>query len=392
MRTRQAAVPTPAATVVPLRDGEDGLEVLLLRRSARGAFGGMWVFPGGQVDPGDLGASGDAGRPRRSRWPRPGEAAVREAREEAGLVLVEAELVTLSFWLPPPEAPRRFATWFFLAPADDHPPVVVDDDEIHEHRWQTPAAAMAARNRGEIELVPPTFTTLWWLAQHPNVAAALAAGGARPPERFMTRMAAGADGRPPGGALGRGRRLRRRGRRPARAPPAPVAGPGRAGGSRSPSNVRRRWSPARALRFDPIAEARRQWRAHGWEDAADGMAAVTSVFRAQQIYLARIDAILRPLGPDLRPLRGADAAAVQPGRLPSRSARWAPGCRSTRPASPTPSTASRSRACSARVPHPSDGRTTLATITPLGRRLAEKATDAGQPRRVHPARAWSPTR
>jgi hypothetical protein len=53
---------------------------------------------------------------------------------------------------------------------------------------------------------------------------------------------------------------------------------------------------ARALRFDPIAEARRQWKAHGWEGAADGMAAVTSVFRAQQIYLARIDAIMRPLG------------------------------------------------------------------------------------------------
>ena len=55
----------------------------------------------------------------------------------------KTDLVTLSFWLPPPEAPRRFATWFFLAPADDHPPVVVDDHEIHEHRWQTPAAAMA---------------------------------------------------------------------------------------------------------------------------------------------------------------------------------------------------------------------------------------------------------
>ena len=53
---------------------------------------------------------------------------------------------------------------------------------------------------------------------------------------------------------------------------------------------------ARPLPFDPILEARRQWAAHGWEDAANGMAAVTSVFRAQQIYLARIDAVLRPLG------------------------------------------------------------------------------------------------
>lgn len=192
----QAAVPTPAATVVPLRDGEDGLEVLLLRRSARGTFGGMWVFPGGQVDPADLGGSGLPGGDGEREITAARRAAVREAREEAGLDLVEADLVTLSFWLPPPEAPRRFATWFFLAPADDHPPVVVDDDEIHEHQWQTPAAGMAARNRGEIELVPPTFTTLWWLAHHHDVAAALAAGRGRPPERFMTRMAAGADGRP----------------------------------------------------------------------------------------------------------------------------------------------------------------------------------------------------
>ena len=61
------------------------------------------------------------------------------------------------------------------------------------------------------------------------------------------------------------------------------------------SSLRRR-GPARPLRLDPIAEARRQWQDHGWVEAADGMAAVTSVFRAQQIYLARIDAVLRPLG------------------------------------------------------------------------------------------------
>lgn len=192
----QVAVPTPAATVIPLRDREDGLEVLLLRRAARGAFGGMWVFPGGQVDPVDLHPEGDDRAAEEVEVAAARKAAVREAREEAALVLEERDLVTLSFWLPPPEAPRRFATWFFLAPADDHPPVVVDDLEIHEHRWQTPAAAMASRNRGEIELVPPTFTTLWWLSRHDQVSSALAAGRARPPERFMTRMAPGPDGRP----------------------------------------------------------------------------------------------------------------------------------------------------------------------------------------------------
>ena len=50
------------------------------------------------------------------------------------------------------------------------------------------------------------------------------------------------------------------------------------------------------LPLDPIEEARRQWVRHGWADAADGMAAVTSVMRAQQILLARTDEALRPLG------------------------------------------------------------------------------------------------
>ena len=45
---------------------------------------------------------------------------------------------------------------------------------------------------------------------------------------------------------------------------------------------------------DPIAEAHRQWEAHGWTGAADGMAMVTSVVRAQQLLLERIDAVLRP--------------------------------------------------------------------------------------------------
>src|SRR5579871_4894475 len=53
--------------------------------------------------------------------------------------------------------------------------------------------------------------------------------------------------------------------------------------------------PNRPLPFDPIGEARRQWESHGWVEASAGMAAVTSVIRAQQIYLARVDGVLRPL-------------------------------------------------------------------------------------------------
>jgi 8-oxo-dGTP pyrophosphatase MutT (NUDIX family) len=176
--------PTPAATVVPLRDGQSGLEVLMLRRNSRGQFGGMWVFPGGQVDAADLPphpAAGDEITAAR-------RAAVREAEEEAGILLDPDSLVALSFWLPPPEAPRRFATWFFLAPAALGSEVVVDQREIHEHRWLTPAVAIDMRQAGEIELAPPTFTTLWWLGQRPSTAAALRIAGSRAPERFETHI------------------------------------------------------------------------------------------------------------------------------------------------------------------------------------------------------------
>jgi 8-oxo-dGTP pyrophosphatase MutT (NUDIX family) len=181
----RGTAPTPAATVVPLRDGPGGLEVLLLRRNARGVFAGMWVFPGGQVDAADH--AGGATRPDDD-----GEiagarrAAIREAREEAGLDLREQDLVTLSFWIPPPDAPRRFATWFFLAEASGE--VVIDEGEIHDHQWLSPRAAMAARDAGEVEMAPPTFTTLWWIARHPHAESALDAARSRTPERFATHL------------------------------------------------------------------------------------------------------------------------------------------------------------------------------------------------------------
>src|ERR1700755_2465369 len=54
--------------------------------------------------------------------------------------------------------------------------------------------------------------------------------------------------------------------------------------------------PSADRRPDPVAEARRQWGAHGWENAADGMAAVTSLMRAQQIALARVETVLKRHG------------------------------------------------------------------------------------------------
>jgi 8-oxo-dGTP pyrophosphatase MutT (NUDIX family) len=172
----------PAATVVLLRDGPDGLEVLLLRRNSALVFGGMWVFPGGRVDPGDAspGDAGDALRPAR-------RAAAREAREEAGLEVDSGGMVALSHWVPPPSAPKRFSTWFFLARAP-LTQVLIDGAEIHDQGWFRPPDALARRDRGEIELAPPTWVTLHRLTTWPDVDTALQAAGASPPEHFATRM------------------------------------------------------------------------------------------------------------------------------------------------------------------------------------------------------------
>lgn len=176
--------PIEAATVILIRDGAAGLETLMLRRNSKLDFaGGMWVFPGGRVDPGDrlgLDPSDALGAARR--------AAVREAREETGLVLAEEALVPFSHWTPPDTAPKRFLTWFFLAgaPAGE---VSIDRGEIHDQAWMLPADAMQRRDALEIEVLPPTWVTLARLAEYPDVGAALSDARRREPDRFVTRFA-----------------------------------------------------------------------------------------------------------------------------------------------------------------------------------------------------------
>lgn len=177
----------PAATVVPLRDGPDGLETLMLRRNAKLAFaGGMWVWPGGRIDPEDY-RDGQPSDDPATLEAAARRAAVREAGEEAGLVVDGDSLVWFSHWTPPPISPKRFATWFFVAPAPDGV-VTIDGGEIHDHAWMTPTDAMARRNRGEIELSPPTWITLEQLAPFRSMTEALTDLGARSPEYFATRF------------------------------------------------------------------------------------------------------------------------------------------------------------------------------------------------------------
>ena len=114
-------------------------------------------------------------------------AAVREAREEAGLVLRPEALVLVSRWITPTPLPKRFDTWFFAGRGSDAP-VEVDGGEIHDHRWVTPRQALAAQQAGEIELPPPTFVTITVIAEHRRVADALAAFASRPLETFEPRL------------------------------------------------------------------------------------------------------------------------------------------------------------------------------------------------------------
>ncbi|SBW28135.1 MarR family winged helix-turn-helix transcriptional regulator [Protofrankia symbiont of Coriaria ruscifolia] len=129
------------------------------------------------------------------------------------------------------------------------------------------------------------------------------------------------------------------------------------------------------LPFDPIEEARRQWTAHGWADAADGMAAVTSVMRAQQIILARTDEVLRPF--ELTFARYELLMLLLFSRTGSLPMSKVGNRLQVHPTSVT-SAVDRlsSQGLVRRIPHPTDRRATLAEITAAGRELATAATVA----------------
>jgi 8-oxo-dGTP pyrophosphatase MutT (NUDIX family) len=179
---------TPAATVVLLRDAPGGLETLMLRRNSRLAFaGGAWVFPGGRIDPEDF-PGGAVVEDDDAVFAAARNAAVREAMEEADLAVEVDSLVWFSHWTPHEGAPIRFATWFFMARAPEGL-VTVDDGEIHEHLWIRPAEAIRRRELGEIELIPPTWMTLFDLAELASVDAALTRARAAEPEFYLSRIA-----------------------------------------------------------------------------------------------------------------------------------------------------------------------------------------------------------
>ncbi|MCU1452291.1 MAG: hypothetical protein JWN46_437 [Acidimicrobiales bacterium] len=170
-----------AATVVVARDSAEGLEVLLLRRHAGlTSHGGLWAFPGGAVDPGDrVPDADDLASARR--------AAARETHEEVGLKLDPAALVPLSHWTSPDGGPRIYRTWFLVGVPDPDAELSPAADEVTATAWYSPAAAVQAHARGDLQLPVPQFVTLDHIGQHASVDALLAALRGQSPHRFNGR-------------------------------------------------------------------------------------------------------------------------------------------------------------------------------------------------------------
>jgi glyoxylase-like metal-dependent hydrolase (beta-lactamase superfamily II)/8-oxo-dGTP pyrophosphatase MutT (NUDIX family) len=209
-----AALPRPSATVVLVRPGPAGLEVLLVERPSSMAFaGGLHAFPGGTIDPGDR----DAALAARSALPAddlarawadevgPADAlssaaaAIRELFEETGVLVASRRatdpvppadlttsqaalldgsldlpglvarldldlgtnaLVPLSRWVTPRELPRRFDTLFYVAELPPGAQPSFAKAEVAGHDWVTPRAGLDAIANRKIRVLPPTSTTL----------------------------------------------------------------------------------------------------------------------------------------------------------------------------------------------------------------------------------------
>jgi DNA-binding MarR family transcriptional regulator len=131
---------------------------------------------------------------------------------------------------------------------------------------------------------------------------------------------------------------------------------------------------SRRLARDPIEDARQQWVTRGWGEAADGMAAITSIVRAHQIVLQRIEAVLRPLNLSFARYEVLTLLSfTKRGSLPMTK------MGSLLQVHPTSVTSAVDRlenqGLVERITHPTDRRAVLASITDIGRQRALEATD-----------------
>ncbi|MDP9432882.1 MAG: NUDIX hydrolase [Actinomycetota bacterium] len=245
------AAPRPSATVVLLRDAPGGPEAYLLRRVATMAFAaGMYVFPGGSVDPRDADLPPDlwvGPDPDALTGPLSADlgsaralvcAAVRETFEESGVLLAgpsadevvadttsdgwEADRLALlsgelsissllsarrlvlradllrpwAHWITPEISARRFDTRFFVAALPAGQLTRDVGGEADRVLWATPASALDGKARGEVQMLPPTAFTLAELAGFGSVAEVLEAGSARRISPVLPRVVPGAGGEP----------------------------------------------------------------------------------------------------------------------------------------------------------------------------------------------------
>jgi 8-oxo-dGTP pyrophosphatase MutT (NUDIX family) len=150
------AVPRLAATVLLLRTP---YEVYLIQRAATMAFAaGMYAFPGGSAEPGDAG---------------PADTAVREVREETGVVLAVEALVPWGRWITPEFEPRRYDTYFYLARLPSGQGTHRLGDEASLDLWLPPAATT------DLPMLPPTRMMLADLARYDSIEAAFDAAAHR---------------------------------------------------------------------------------------------------------------------------------------------------------------------------------------------------------------------
>jgi recombination protein RecT len=206
---KQAVTPRPAATILLLQDGADGLEVLMTRRSLQASFApGAYVFPGGQVDAADHEAVFSQALQRR---PAQGElfsayafAAIREAFEELGIVLatnihghpldhqsvagldrqntrfvqqLEQKRYTarvdqvfwLAHWITDRDLPKRFDVQFLIARMPPNQTPKADETEQFEPTWIKPTRALALYEQGQFDIIFPTIRTLQKLAGYNTV-------------------------------------------------------------------------------------------------------------------------------------------------------------------------------------------------------------------------------
>ena len=208
---REPAPLLPAATVLLLRDGGSGVEVLMTRRSATASFApGAYVFPGGGIDAADALAHGQSTR-RASQSDlhlTQAIAAIRESFEELGILLARRadgshasdadianldrhlpfaaqcqaqglrlaadEVYVLAHWVTDRDLPKRFDVPFLVArmPAGQQP--VADESEQFEPVWLSPTQALARHAADQFFMLFPTIRTLERLRSYTSVDAVLA--------------------------------------------------------------------------------------------------------------------------------------------------------------------------------------------------------------------------